>query len=129
MGYRRKQQTLRLDFTGELEGLRVELRQVSPAVMRRIVAAAEIVQDAPLIEQANRVLDLCDALGGLLVSWNYQDEDGNPVPPTAEALSKEDTSFVLALVYGWMDAVAVRAQQLTAAKDVDETTLPMQPVG
>lgn len=126
MGYRRKQETLLVEYGGELAGLQVHVRQASPAVMRRVVAAAELVGDVPVTEQAVTILDLCDAFGQLLAAWNLEDDDGVPVP--VEALADQDVPFVMALVYGWLDAVTIRAQQLTAAQGVDEATLPVEPV-
>lgn len=42
----------------------------------------------------------------VLVSWNLEDEDGEPVPTTYEGLMSYDFQFVLAVVLGWMQAVA-----------------------
>lgn len=137
MGYRRKAETLRLTFDGQLEGLEATVRLGSPATMRHVVASARAAEQASSpADQADTILDLCNAFGQLLQSWNYEDEDGTPVPASAEALAAEDLPFVLAVVYGWMDAMAQRAQQLTQAtgghtgeQAVHEAELPMQPAG
>lgn len=125
MGYQRKQETLRLTFTGQLEGLHVVVRQASPEVMRHVVATTKMTQDAALTEQADAILNLCEAFGQLLASWNLEDEQGQPVPAMPQHLARQDTAFVLALVYGWLDAMAVRAEQLSAAASVNEGELPM----
>lgn len=127
MGYRRKTETLVLKYTGELQGLEVEARHTSPEATRSILATAQAAGDgSDLLAQAKAILDLCDAFGGLLVSWNLEDDRGQPVPCTAQALARQDVSFVLAIVYGWLDGVATRAEQLTQAAQVDEADLPME---
>lgn len=40
-----------------------------------------------------------------LVGWNLEDEDGNPVPVTREAVEAEDDDMVVAIQKRWTDAV------------------------
>jgi len=40
-----------------------------------------------------------------LVSWNLEDEDGKPIPPTLEAIKTIDHSLVGALNNAWIQAV------------------------
>jgi hypothetical protein len=40
-----------------------------------------------------------------LVGWNLEDEDGNPVPITREAVEAEDDDMVVAIQRRWTDAV------------------------
>lgn len=133
MGFRRNRKTLTLTWSlpSELAGLEVRMRAASPVVMRRVVDVAGQAQQGALAERASRILDLCDQVAGLVDGWNYEDEYGAPIPATAAALAGEDVAFVLALVYGWLDALAVRAQQMTDGEEGDaelEASLPVQPL-
>jgi hypothetical protein len=129
MGYRRNPKTLKLTFDGgEMAGLEVSVRRASTATMRHIVTVAEGAQSGTLEERARRVLDLCDAFGALIYEWNLEDEQGNPLPATAEVLAQEDASFTIALAYGWIDAMAERAQQLLAQSGRDEEVEAALPV-
>lgn len=131
MGYRRSHKTVTVTYEGELEGLHVRFKRASPDVMRHIVNTARAAQAATMFDQADTILNLCDAVGALLHEWNYEDEQGTPLPATAEVLAGEDVSFVLAVAYGWMDAMATRAQQLAPTQPdlAAEASLPMQVSG
>jgi hypothetical protein len=128
MGYRRQAKHLTIKFEGELSGLEVTVKQVSPQAYRTITNMARAAGRQATEDQADAVLDLCAAFGQLLTGWNYEDEQGNPIPATAEALAAEDTPFVFALVYGWMDALSARAEQLAPQAQPDpaiEAGIPM----
>lgn len=106
-GYRRKARLFNLAFAPDhpLHGLEVTARSVS---MRDLLAVMELASlaGASLRDQAVGVGRLTEKLAELIVSWNLEDEDGNPVPATAEGVQGQDMDFVLALCESWIDAVA-----------------------
>ena len=40
-----------------------------------------------------------------LLSWNLEDNDGDPIPATAEGMSVAPTNFTVAMIQAWSDAV------------------------
>lgn len=40
-----------------------------------------------------------------LISWNLEDEDGQPMPHTVDALLALDPEYTRAIIGGWVDAV------------------------
>lgn len=107
-GFRRKVQTFNVEFAPghELYGLVFTARRVR---LREFMEIADLAMlggdDVPIREQARGVGALCDRLAEVLVSWNLEDEDGQAVPCTADALVDQDMAFVLALCTAWMDAI------------------------
>lgn len=47
-----------------------------------------------------------DRLGKSIVSWNYEDDDGNPIPPTPEEFASIDQREAMALASAWLDGLA-----------------------
>jgi hypothetical protein len=47
-----------------------------------------------------------DLLAASIVEWNLEDEAGEPLKPTAEVIRAQDIDFTLAVLMGWMDAIA-----------------------
>jgi hypothetical protein len=45
-------------------------------------------------------------LAGQMVSWNREDEDGSPLPPTEDSLLDEEPKLIFAIVNKWTEAVA-----------------------
>jgi hypothetical protein len=49
---------------------------------------------------------LLNGFAKALVSWNLEEEDGTPVPPTLEKVREQEFIFILPVVTAWMDAIA-----------------------
>ena len=105
-GYRRKSTILRLVWPKDsiYAGLVVRARTAS---LGQLFDISELASGAERItsENLDTVKLLYKTFADRLVSWNYQDETGRPIEPTAENLHKEEHPFVMALVYAWLDAV------------------------
>jgi len=153
-GFRRPVETLVLRFEGtELEGLVVETRPVNQATFTAIAELANL--DTASVDPVQAALALSKVsaeFAKALISWNLEevvhspgcDRDdecdcpAEPVPANTEGLNRQDIVFVHALVNGWMNAVAQRAEQLirerqaAAQATVDDAALladlPQQPV-
>ncbi|MFE6931746.1 hypothetical protein ACFVDT_06915 [Streptomyces sp. NPDC057699] len=69
-----------------------------------------------------------------LISWNLEDEDtGDPVPVTPEAVMGQDQHLMIALATAWMDGLvgAIKGPLETSSTDGQpslEASLPMEPL-
>lgn len=99
MGFKRTKR-LSLDFKGTaLEGLEVECR---PPTLGALAFAAELKGrdlTAPEFKQ------LVEMFADGLVSWNYLDDNDQPIPATYEQLLKCDDEMAFGIVDAWMDRV------------------------
>lgn len=102
-GFRAGRKTYRLVFEDghDLAGL---------VVRARSVGTGEFFELSKLADQGSFGLDegaeLIARFAQHLVDWNLEDEDGVPVPATAEGLNSQDFDLVIAVIMQWMDAVA-----------------------
>ena len=101
MGYRRNRKTYHLKFE-EFPGLEIRARSVPIGDLLDILQLAEALGSKPDRAKADQ---LFGTFASRIESWNYQDEDGNDLPPTLETLTGEDSDFVLKLIGGWAQAV------------------------
>ena len=100
MGYRKIPVIHTLDNVKGEEGLIVRMKSVSFGKVRRLLALI----DGDTSDQT--VMDeISSQFVANLVSWNLEDEDGEPVPTTAEGVDDQDFSFVMAVVNTWMDVI------------------------
>lgn len=44
-------------------------------------------------------------MGEKLLSWNLEDEDGQPVPATSEGVLQQDKDLMIAICTAWLDAL------------------------
>ena len=121
---------LRLKFDDpELAKLEVRLRQSYGLVdSAGGLVAADL--DAIRSGQANpadleRLRALVADFSGALVSWNLEDDDGQPVGTDVHTVRSLDLLFVLTLVGAFLSAVVDMATEAAEAAQLDETNLPM----
>jgi hypothetical protein len=128
MGYRRKHKTVTVQFDGnhELAGLEVTTRGMSLGAYLELVGMGDV--DRSGIGEALRVF------ADSLVSWNLEDENGNPVPATVEAVYAEDHSMMLKVGTAWLDALSGvhKADPLEESSPGGEpspaVSIPMEPL-
>jgi len=89
MGFRHEPKTFRLVFDDPaLEGLEVKARSLS------------------IGELHDPDIRVFESFAKALVSWNLEDENGNPLPATLETIEAyPDVDFMTGLTSAWMDAV------------------------
>lgn len=130
MGYTRAR-TIRLTWAdGEFAGLEIRARRVSIETFFDL---------APLIDGQLNVSDpqgreelraLFAQFGEVLVSWNVEDEDGTPIPCTAEEFVRQDPAFVREVLDEWAAAIsgvsAPLEQPSPAGEPFPEESLPME---
>ena len=106
MGFKVQRRTYKLKFDEpEYEGLEVTAHSINTEQFLEIMEAQAVkAEGGKAGKDANR--KMLTMLAAALVSWNAEDEDGNPIPPTFDGLLGQDPSFGLRLVGAWTDAVA-----------------------
>jgi hypothetical protein len=124
----------RLTFEAdELGGFDVLLR---PSTVEALALIVELDDIDPVQQVTTAALlslrPLCREFASLIVAWNLE-ENGDPVPVSAEAFLALDAPFVLRATKVWVRATLGLPQTLTAAADededeFDESVLPMEPV-
>jgi hypothetical protein len=99
VGSRRNPKLYKLVFDEDTEypGLEVTLRSLTIGEMQTLRGQDDGDDDG--------VIGLSKFVAKQLVSWNREDEDGNPLPPTLDSLMGEEPSFVSVLVDKWTEAV------------------------
>lgn len=124
MGFEGKK-IIRLRFEGDLEGLEVTTR--CPTI-EQVMDVAENTpdDDAKAALRATATL-LCD----VLIEWNLEN-DGEPVPHTAEDLLDQDMDVAQAIVKAWEDA-AIKVSPNLRRRSSDGSPLavasiPMEPL-
>lgn len=126
MGYRRQTKLYKLAFE-EFPGLEITARSASIGELMEILQLADAVASKPTPEQADK---LFGGFADHIVSWNYEDEDGNPLPATLETLKGEESGFVTRLIAGWAQAISgadVPLAQASAGRSRNqvEESIPM----
>jgi len=104
--FRREQKLYALDFDApELDGFECVMAGVSLDKFVEITALAAVLNT-----EEGRTKDNIEkqftVLATALHSWNLDDEAGNPIPCDYEGLRIQDFDFVMAIMLGWMQAIA-----------------------
>lgn len=131
MGYRPPTTGQKLDFTGTpYEGLEVTVDSAPIGVVLGITemfAAARKPGDTP-----GAVRDLLAKFAAVLESWNVEDRNGEPVPPTVEGLLAQDTAFVMAVIEAWLTGTTGAGEELgkgsSSGATLPEVPIPMEPL-
>jgi hypothetical protein len=133
VGYKRARKAILLRFEDEPE-LEVLARSVSVSKFLGVMAWADQMQAGKLDEKA--VTQLCEWLAERIISWNLEDDDGRPVPVSAEYLLEEDFDWTVRLFMAWVGSISKVMQfpsLQTAPEGVSppgdplEASIPMSP--
>jgi hypothetical protein len=129
--FKPKRKTYRLVFEDEgMAGLEVVMRSLTVESMTQMARAADAVKgdtvDAAAIE------DLFARFAAALKEWNLDDDDDQPVPPTAAGVMSQDLDFVMAVFEAFFRAVTDVDPPSPAASpgggtSGQERSLPMEP--
>lgn len=106
MGFTRNPKIYHLTWAdGDYAGLEVNVRTIT---MGQLLEAKAGNNDQGLKGNV-------ELLANRIVDWNLEDEEtGEPVPTTLEALQAEDDDLILAIINQWMEAVSGVAAPLDA---------------
>lgn len=124
MGYRPPRKIYQLDFTGtDYEGLAVK--------MRGLTVGEELELDA-LRAQEGSDRQVFELMAGLLVEWNVDDEQGQPVPATFDGVCTQDAAMVMAILIALQAATsgvsAPLPQSSPSGEPSLEVSIPMEPL-
>jgi len=94
-----KRKTTTLELTGDYEGGEVVVVANTPmSVLFQIMS----MDGAGLYEQEKMIRQFGD---DVLVSWNFTNEAGDDLPPTADGVVALDTDVFNAIVSAWTDSL------------------------
>ncbi len=103
MGFVRKRKLYQLDFTGtSLEGLAVSIRGMSVA---EALSLADLGEMQAGDVEAEKVREVFEFVVSKIESWNLTDEQGFPVPPSAEEIMSWDAGEAFAAIAAWQASV------------------------
>jgi hypothetical protein len=136
-GFKRKLYTVTWPEGHELHGLEVTTKGLSIGKLAGLIRASQEIGRAQDTDAKIAAGDrLLEGFASRLVSWNLEEDDGTPVPATAEGVADQDMQLMMELITGWMDAVASVDTPLpqpspngatTATAPSLEASLPMVP--
>ena len=133
-GYVRKRRVYRLRFEDEeLEGLVVKVRSTSVGGLLEFMGFLAMgTDDEPTAEDVAKVAALFEGFAEVLVEWNVEGEDGQPVPATLEGVRTQDADFVMDIMRVWFQAVTQPPAPLPATSSAGGPSavppLPMEPL-
>lgn len=136
MGYRRER-TVSIAFgpdhpREDMRGFEATMRRLSTRQLLALEELQDLDPEALRSDPAGQRKKTDELLGFIAdgcVSWNLEDDDGQPVPITADTLWQEDPGFWTALVEAWTDAIAgvsgPLAQTSSAGPPSPAVSIPM----
>lgn len=136
MGYKAQRRILVIrEWPDEtLAGLEVKARSVKTGEFLQFGKAMTRAQAAGLTaEDGVAAVDgLLELFARSLVSWNLEDEEGNPVPATLAGLLDQDNDWTQRVIMTWLEAVGGAPGPLGQRSTGGETSLaasiPMEPL-
>jgi hypothetical protein len=117
MGFRLNR-TYVLHFEGAMAGAEIKLRSTNVATVMKL-------------RESNDVAEIVGMLADHVVEWNLEDEKGEPLPFTADAILHElEESMVAAIVREWFKAAIGVTAPLdgpsTSGGPFPEASIPME---
>ncbi|MFG3510252.1 hypothetical protein ACGF5F_32670 [Streptomyces sp. NPDC047821] len=67
--------------------------------------------------------DQLEKMADRLISWNLEDEEGQPVPTTREAILEQDQGLMLAVLNAWIDGITGVSAPLGPSSPAGEPSL------
>lgn len=133
MGFKRERKTYKLQFEGELAGLVVRARSLPLGAFMELGKLLDTEAGVSAgAEDMGKVDTLFHTFAGALISWNLEDDDDQPVPPTAEGLYTQDLEFCVSVITAYMQAVSGVSASLGKESPAGEPSLaasiPMEPL-
>lgn len=101
MGCRRNPKLYKLRFADDdYAGLEITLRSLTIGEMRQVRGSSDDEDDSDVLVRMTRMI------AQQMVSWNREDETGQPLPPTYESLEGEEPSLINLIIDQWTQAVS-----------------------
>jgi hypothetical protein len=100
VGYRRTPKIHLLDLEENYPGFVVRMKGLKIGKMRRLLAAMD--DDTKTEDMIPEVSQL---IADHVVSWNLEDDEGNPVAPTQEAVEDFELDMLMDFINAWLEKV------------------------
>jgi len=128
MGYRKPARHFKLSFEDEeYNGLEVIVKSLT---IGKLLEVSSLTPDPDSPNQDVEATEkLLHIFADNLVSWNLEDEDGNPYPANYEGVkAQDDVPFVLRMANAWLEGMAGLNSNLEKTSNSSENTvsLPME---
>jgi len=102
MGFQAPKYRLKWPEGHELHGLELSSRGLTIAELRTISA----FQNLPAEQRADAFTPLAELFAEKLISWTYEDDDGQSVKPTLENVLNMDIRVQIPMITAWMTEVS-----------------------
>jgi hypothetical protein len=107
MGYKRKLYVLKWPDGHELAGLEVTTKGLPVKKLFELVQlSGQLTGEGDVAAKVTVADELFMGFAERLVSWNLEDDDGNPVPADLIGVTDQDFNFMVGVIMTWMDEVA-----------------------
>lgn len=125
MGFKRGALILEWPEDSEFSGLEIRMRRMTINQLLDIDRFGDMVKDAATADKLKVAMsEMLDTVAGGLLSWNYEDDNGAPVPAVRESLDGLDMDMVLTLVKAWKVAAAAVPLALPPSSPTGAPDLP-----
>lgn len=105
MGYRIKPKGYKLVFAdSDKAGFEVTARSINTGQFLEF-QAARATKDAGGEGAQGATRQMLQMFADAIITWNAEDEDGQPIPATLEGLCTLDLDFNMDVINAWMDAI------------------------
>jgi hypothetical protein len=106
MGFKRGALILEWPEDSEFSGLVIRMKRMTIRQLIDVEKLGDVGKDSTAAEVKEAMSEMLDAVAGGLLSWNYETEDGTPVPAVRESLDELDMEMVMAWIRAWKSAAA-----------------------
>lgn len=130
MGFKPPRTVYRLDFEGtELEGLEVRMRGGKLGAAFDGIQLVGITEDNATAADVKLAMAQYEELAAHLISWNYEDDNDQPVKPDLDGLKGMEIRHVNMIAAAWQRAqVDVPGPLPSASPSTPPTDLPQIPM-
>lgn len=103
MGYKRVKKVYNLQFADpDMEGLEVRAHSMPLGELMQLADGIDNIEKASIDD----VDALLSTFADVLVSWNLEDDDDQPIPASLDGLKGQDQEFVFSIVMSYVNAVS-----------------------
>lgn len=105
MGFTPKKTVYRLDFEGtDLDGLEMRMRGGNLGQAFGFSGLVGVNESNATAADVRLMMSQYQELADHIIEWNYEDEDGNPVPADLEGLKTLELRYVKMIAEAWQRA-------------------------
>lgn len=118
MGFREPESFATIRGEDEYEGLEARVR-LSPIPLGFQLSIQRSLQSGDTEQMESALREFGD---NVLVSWNVEDKDGEPLPASGEGVLMGSTTLLLKIIEGWSEAVNAAPLAVRSSSNGDLST-------